>query len=173
MAKKSRVKAAAIDAPQSFQECGIYLAQLGETERDIAVSQAALAESQADLKLKFEAELRPLKDRRARLHNAIQAYCEANRAELTGGGKRKSVKFAAGTISWRMTPLSVKLKGVDEVIRRLQGLGLRGFLREKTEVNKEAILADANSRALAAGIEGISIGQREEFVIEPLAEESA
>ena len=76
----------------------------------------------------------------------------------------KVLAVPTGTIAWRVTPPSVRLSKVEEVLRELQERGLSEYIRVKQEVDKEAILS---APAGVAGIPGISICQREEFVVEP------
>ena len=72
--------------------------------------------------------------------------------------------MGTGEISWRKTPPRVAVRGAETVINTLMSLGLDRFVRNKPEVNKEAILLDKEA---VTGIKGISITQREELVIKP------
>jgi len=104
----------------------------------------------------------------------VQAWCEANRAQLTQDGKVKYANLASGEIKWRMRPPKVVVRGAETVIELLKQLGLKMFLREKTEINKEAILAGAvfqDDKILAPtelrAVPGIKLEQAEDFVIIP------
>ena len=123
----------------------------------------------AAIKEKFEAQALPITEEIQQLRDGLQIYCEANRDSLTQSGKVKFATFTSGEVKWRMTPPSVTVRQVSETIKLLLKNGFNRFLREKIEVNKEAILAeaDAGPALLKAGIASISIGQKEEFVIEP------
>jgi phage host-nuclease inhibitor protein Gam len=80
-------------------------------------------------------------------------------------GKSKSANLVTGEVSWRQRPPSVSISKANDVIQRLRGLGLFRFIREKEEINKEAILAEP---AEVAGIKGIKLGTGvEDFVITP------
>jgi phage host-nuclease inhibitor protein Gam len=98
----------------------------------------------------------------------VHVWAEANRDALTSNGKTKTVKLAAGEISWRMRPPSVAVRGMAAVIEALKKLKLSRFIRTKEELDKEAVLADPDA---VNAIKGISITQREDFVIKPDATE--
>lgn len=110
--------------------------------------------SQADLRKQAIAELM----------KSIQPYMEVNRDNLTDGGKTKTVKLRSGTISWRLTPKAVTVRGVEQVISRFKQLGLTQYLRVKTEIDKQSILANPDQ---ALAVEGVKLTQREEFVVTP------
>ena len=44
-------------------------------------------------------QMRPITAEIERLSNGVRSYCDARRDELTEGGRRKTVKFAAGAVS--------------------------------------------------------------------------
>ena len=74
-------------------------------------------------------------------------------------------------MQWRQRPPSVAVRGADAVIAALKKLGLSRFVRTKEEVNKEAILNDAEA---VRGVGGISINSGvEDFVITPFEAEVA
>jgi len=96
----------------------------------------------------------------------VQVWCEANRAELTNGGKTKTANLGSGEVKWRMRPPSVRLSGGDAVLDALRSLGLSRFVRQREEVNKEAILAEPDA---VAGVRGIKLTQAEDFIVAPFA----
>lgn len=63
-----------------------------------------------------------------------------------------------------MTPPKVVVRAVENVLDYLRMAGLNRFIRSKEEVNKDAILAEPEA---VADIKGISISQREEFIVVP------
>ncbi|KFB96134.1 exonuclease inhibitor, partial [Trabulsiella guamensis ATCC 49490] len=79
---------------------------------------------------------------------------EANRAELTRDGKTKTANLTTGEVRWRARPPSVTIRKVEDVIAMLKKLSLGKFLRNKEEINKEAILASPTE---VKGIAGIAI----------------
>ncbi len=63
-----------------------------------------------------------------------------------------------------MTPPKVFIRAIENVLDYLRMAGLNRFIRVKEEVNKDAILAEPE---VVANIKGISITQREEFIVIP------
>ena len=90
------------------------------------------------------------------LQTGIQTWCEANRVALCGEADRlgKTANLITGEVAWRQVPPSVQLRGVDAVMDRLRVMGLVRFIRNKDEVNKEAMLAEPEA---VRGIAGITI----------------
>ena len=150
--------------------------RIGQLENEIALGDARLRLESARLKATHERltlrRTRELAERR----KGLKAYCESNRARLTGNGKTKSVTFPAGTVGWRLTPFSIAIKGKAAVIARIKKGGdlLAAFLRQPDpEIDKEAMLKDSVSRKLARSIEGVTVKQKEEFFIKPAGMELA
>ena len=72
--------------------------------------------------------------------------------------------FATGEVKWRLRPPSISVRGADAVIATLRKLGLGRFLREKVEIDKEALLKEPD---VARQVGGVSLSQKEDFVIVP------
>lgn len=158
-------------APQTREEAEQMLARLGAIQRDQALIAAALEETVSGQKQAAEAKARPLADEAADLTRGLHLWAEANRPSLTQDGRTKTVKLATGEIAWRARPPSVKLKDQPGVIERLVQLGLARFLRTKTEINREAMLAEPS---VASQVPGVTISSEgEEFVLTPTTVEMA
>ena len=166
MAKKSRVKAPAIDAPQNYEECALMIARFGQLQRERDLWWSAQQESVDEINLKYAAEIEPLSKEIAALAQGIQTYCEANRSDLCGA-RTKSAWFPTGIVKWRLTPYAANVRKKDEVIAALKHAGLFNLIRKSEAVDKETILATPEMRERAARIDGITITRKEEFVIEP------
>ncbi len=67
-------------------------------------------------------------------------------------------------MAWRTTPPAVSLKNPEAVLEQIQQLKLTQFIRTTSEINKEALLADPKK---AESIKGVTITQKEEFVVTP------
>ncbi len=162
---KTRKKAAAADLPipKSMEEAADYVAQIGRERRDIEGIERTLNEKLTELRTEYAEMSAAHREKAERLFEGLKMYCEVNRHTICPGD-RKSKVLPTGTIAWRVTPPSVRLSKVEEVLRELQERGLSEYIRVKQEVDKEAILS---APAGVAGIPGISICQREEFVVEP------
>jgi len=161
----TRLKVEAADAvPQSLEDVNAAIAEIGHCQRTRDVIQAAMNEDLAKRRSTFETEAKPYADRIAELTRGVATYCEAHRDELTKGGKTKTARLATGEVSWRMRPPSVVMRGAQAVIETLKKLKLDRFLRVKIELDKEAVLAEPEA---VDGIKGLSISQKEDFVIKP------
>lgn len=169
MPKTARIKTVAASAvPQSQDELNAAIYQIGECQRERERISAEMNDNLAAVRAEYEAAAKPIADRIADLARGVATYCEAHRDVLTLGGKTKTARLASGEVSWRMRPPSVSQRGGNAVIEALEKLGLGRFLRIKKELDKEAILAD---RDAVAGIKGLSISQREDFVVKPFSTE--
>lgn len=159
-----RSKAAEFPVPQSKDDCVAQIARIGHHQRERQRLEAAMNDELASVRQRWEEQARPHADAIVAMSRGVQTYCEAHRAELTRDGKVKTYTFASGEVRWRMPPPSVSVRGAEAVIESLERLGLMQYLRTKTEVNKEAILADPQQ---ALAVKGIKISQDEDFVVVP------
>jgi len=164
--KATRIKAEAPDLkiPQNRDETAEYIAEIGRLQRQRQRIEADMNDEIARVKEKFEALAQPLGDDIRQLSKGVQTWCDANRAQLTGGGKVKFAQLPTGKINWRTRPPKVNLKGKEVIIETLKRLGLTRFVRTIEEVNKEAMLAEPE---VAVSVSGVSITQGEDFVITP------
>lgn len=172
MAKKSKTTGANIAVPQTKDEARSYVARIGVLNRQIARDQANLNDRIAKLKEAAEVAAAPLQEEADRLTEGLKIWGEANRRELTGGDKTKTVDLGTGEIKWRLQPPRVTIRGgVEAVIEACKRLGLQRFVRTKEEISKEAMQAEAD---VARTIPGVAIGSEgEAFVVEPFEVELA
>lgn len=163
---KARVKAAAatFPVPQSRDEVGVAIARIGIVQRDRDRIQADMNDALAKLRETYEEQAKPFADEINQLTQGVQVWCEAHREDLTNSGKVKTHTFSSGEVKWRMRPPSVTIRAADAVIDALKSLKLGRFVRTKEEINKEAILVDPDA---VSGVKGISITQKEDFVVIP------
>ena len=167
MAKKRRLKtvAAAVPVAQDLKGVDDQVTRIGEIQREMLRINSYVDDRVAKIKAAAAENLETLKAEEETLQEAVQLYCDANRAKLTRDGKRKTVKFSNGLVQWRKSPRKVVLRKVADVLTDLREAGLTKFIRTKEEVNKDAILADSAS---VSGIAGITIQPgKEEFIIIP------
>ncbi len=161
-----RIKSAAAEfaIPQSRDDVATFIAGIGIAQRERDRIEADMNDALAKLRATYEAQAKPYADEITERTRGVQAWCEANRDTLTQSGKVKSHTFASGEVKWRMRPPSVVIRAADVVIDALKSLGLGRFVRTKEEVNREAILADPEA---IAAVKGITISQKEDFVVTP------
>ncbi|MCH2092688.1 MAG: host-nuclease inhibitor Gam family protein [Pseudoxanthomonas sp.] len=168
MSKKStRSKVAAVEhwVPQSRDEVNEAIAELGRQQRERLRIETAMNDEIAQVKAKHDADAKPLGERISELTKGLHLWCEANRATLTQDNKVKFHDFATGQVKWRLTPWSVSLQKVEDVIALLKAKSLTQFIRKKEEVDKDALLA---SRAeIGDSIKGVTFKQKEEFAVIP------
>jgi phage host-nuclease inhibitor protein Gam len=167
--KKLKTQASPVSVPQTRDAVADAISQIGIAQRHRQRIEAAMNDEIAATKLRFEKEAQLYNDQIQALRTGVQIWCEANRDALTQAGKVKFATFPSGEVKWRLTPPAVAVKAVKATIELLRKKGFTRFLREKTEINKDAVLAekDAAAALAKAGIAGITIAQHEEFVIEP------
>jgi phage host-nuclease inhibitor protein Gam len=172
MAKKTKTAGLNLPVPQSDAEAMRALAEIGTVGRHIALIEADCSEAVRKLTEEAGSQAAPLRERQVALVDGLKTYCEANRERLTGGNKSKTIVFTTGTVSWRNRPASVKLRGkIDVIIERLKAAALHRFIRTKEEIDKDAMLADAEAAKAVVGVTISSDG--EDFFVEPLEAEIA
>lgn len=164
MPKQKTTKRPALPAPQNLNEAAEYVRRIGEVKRGIEQADNEMNARIEAVKALFVERVSSLQEQLQQLVDGLHAFAQANRDELTDRERRKSVQLPTGMFGWRLTPKAVTLRGVKAVLERLVALGLDRFIRTKPEINKEAMLQEEE---VAAGVEGVTIGQREEFFVKP------
>jgi len=166
MAKITRVKnqAAAVPVPQNRDEAVAAIARIGHHQRERERLKHDMDDQITRIREQYDALIQHHAEEIKALSEGVQTWAEANRAELTQGGRIKSANLMTGEIRWRMTPPSCRLVRVKEALEEIKQRMLDRFIRQKEEVNKEAILADPEA---VADCRWIEITQHEDFVIVP------
>ena len=169
--KKEKIKKAAHGwVPQSQNEVADAIKQVGDTSREIERLSANMNDEIAVITAKYQPEIDAHEERLDSLQKGVQTYCEANRDKLTHGGKTKTVNFITGNVSWRQRPPKCTIRGEENVIEMLKKFQLSRFIRQKEEINKEAILSEPGA---VSGISGISVVTGvEDFAIEPFEQQT-
>jgi phage host-nuclease inhibitor protein Gam len=165
---KNKRAAETATPPRDRDEAEAYLERIGSIQREIQLNKTALAEAVARVTADIEASSAKLAEENDRLFRGLQLWAEANRHALTDGGKTKTVRMNNGTIAWRQAPPSVQIKGLDAVLAYLMEKKGEEFLRTKVEINREAMLANAEEASKIPGVTIKSAG--ESFVIEPVGQ---
>lgn len=154
---------------QTREEVESAIKLIGDLQRELESVAIAQNNELAVITEKYAPQLNALKEQLAPVKEAVQAWCESHRDELTKQGKTKTGSFNTGEVQWRQRPPSVAVRGADSVIESLKTLGLSRFIRTKEEVNKEAML---NEPELASTVAGITIKTGiEDFVITPFEQD--
>ncbi|UXT99426.1 host-nuclease inhibitor Gam family protein [Agrobacterium tumefaciens] len=160
-------KSKAISRVPQDREAAVWaIGRIGTLRRDIAAKKALADEAIRMVGERLENDTADFAAELAEHERGVQAWCEANRMILTSNDKVKFHDFGTGTVRWRSLPASVSIRGAEAVIEALKSLGLKAFIREKEEINKEAMLNDPDKARTVAGVTIKSEG--EVFAIEPL-----
>jgi len=168
VSKQPKTKAPPVPVPQTAEEADAFIRSLGRAARELDRIDTQLQATTALAKEEAEAEAKPFREEHERLLQGLQLYAAAHRRDLTHDDRVKTVKTAAGVFGWRLKPPSVRTSGkLEVIIASIRGMRLTHFLREKVELDKDAMLADA---AVAATIPGVNIASAGEvFFVEPAA----
>ena len=152
-------------------EVEVAIKEIDDLNRELERLAIEQNDSLAEITEKYAPLMNAVKEKLAPKQDAVQAWCESRRDELTNNGKTKTGTFNTGEVQWRQRPPSVGIRGADSVLESLRTLGLVRFIRTKEEVNKEAML---NEPELAATVAGVTIKTGvEDFVITPFEQEVA
>lgn len=170
---KIKVKAPAqVAAPQTRDACAEQIRRIGDLQRELTRAEAAMNDAIAQITQAAQPGIEQLKEQLKLLQQGVQTYCEAHRDELTDGGRTKTANLITGEVNWRARPPKCLLRGGEEnVVEALQALGLTRYLRQRAEVNREAVLADPEGVKHVAGI-SIQTGV-EDFSIVPFEQVAA
>lgn len=159
----------AVVVPQSREEAAEFVRQVGDAQRELKRIASDAQGRIVAIQEKVSKEAQPHQEKLDRFVDGLFQFFEANRDELTEGGKHKSVNLTTGTIGEHTNPPKVELTDKTEgVLRNLRQLNLsERFIRIVEEVNREAMLESEESRMLAATVKGIKVVQTVEFRVKP------
>lgn len=168
--KKPRLKRqAAVNVPQTREAVIADIKTIGDRQRELMRIETLMNDEIGVITEKYSSHVNALKTELSELESGVHKWSEANRSELTNDGKTKTANLTTGEVSWRTRPPSVRITDADSVIKTLYKLNLEKFVREKREVNKEAILSEPEA---VAGIAGIKINSGiEDFIITPFEQQ--
>ena len=171
MAKPTKLKTKAqIAVPQSRDEAADAIYRIGEAQRELKRIEILINDVTASITAEKQPTIDALKERINNLSEGVHTWCEAHRAEITDNNKVKFANLITGEVNWRQRPPSVKTRATEALFDKLKRLGFSHLIRNKEELDKEAILAKPELAA-DAGIE-ITTGV-EDFVIVPFEQELA
>ncbi len=162
MPKKKKFKLPVIHVPKTLEQATKFLGYLGEEQRSVDLIQTKLNADVEELKTKAIQDAEKHQAKINQLMEGLFAFAESHRDQLTENSKRKTIETPKGTFGWRITPPAVSLRNVKGIIEMLKSLNLEQFIRVKEQVNKEAMLKEPE---LACSINGVSIKQKEEFIV--------
>ena len=168
--KPKRIKAPALNCPQSRDDAAQWVAELGTLGREIGHHEAVMNEKISACTAEHQPTITALREKYQETLKGLQAWAEANRGTLTDGDA-KTVNLITGEIGWRKVRAHIVVKDVAAVIAELIKRRLKQFVRTKHELDKNAILANPGK---FEAIEGISIiTDKEEFFCKPFEQGAA
>ena len=129
----------AVPTIKNLEEADATLAKIAELNRHINLTQNVLNEDIDRLKLQAAEEARPYEQEKEELEQALTRFVEYHRQELFTSRRSRVLNF--GVIGIRKsTKLVVAGKGgFKRVLEVLQELDLGQYIRNKPEVDKEAL----------------------------------
>jgi phage host-nuclease inhibitor protein Gam len=158
----NRIKKAFTNIPTKLAEAVGFITAIAEKQRAINVAKRT-AKLQIDaINAELNEKVNALKTDRDTFFNALFAFAQPQKAELTNDAR--SIKLESGTFGWRWTTPAVVLKGnmTDEkAIQRLEKEGFSEYVRIVKQVNREALLRDRPD------ISFVEYEQCEEFFAKP------
>lgn len=168
MSKKTRIKIPliAITTRAEAEDAMSAIAQADAKRRGLEAAMDAkvhaIHEASAPALAECDTEIK-------RQSQALQVWAEANPQEF---GKKKSLTFLSGTLGFRTggpkLALLNKAWNWEKVLEQVQRC-LPNFIRDKPEIDKEAILGQRDEEAIKAVLPrcGLKVTQDEGFFIEP------
>ncbi len=166
MTKKTRVKSTAVEhwVPKDTAEVASAIQEIGFQQNERKRIEASMNDELLKLRAGYENHAKQHKERVDELMQGVQLYCEANRLGLTKDGKTKTVSFATGEVSWRLRPPSIVIRNAAALVEVLKARMLTCFLRVKEEIDREALGKDLDA---ARDLPGVTVSQKEDFVVKP------
>ncbi len=162
----------AVEVPADREGAARLVRLLGDEQRKLKTIATDAQGRMAKIQEEVTQKAGPHQQRIDSLVDALFLFFDANRAELTENGARKSVDLGTGVIGEHTNPHKVELTDkADAVIGRLKALGLTDFVRKKEEVDRETILQSEENREKAANVKGVKIVQVVEFRVKPAGDE--
>ena len=153
---------AATTAIRSWAGADGALAEVRELEGEIARLERNKQFEFAQIGEQHDARILPTLQRRDVLAKALEEFATMNRGDL---GTAKSKQLNAGTLGFRLGQPSLKTMAKltwEKVLEILQVNKMKKFIRVKTEVDKQALLASGLDAESLKGF-GVRIVQEERF----------
>lgn len=151
---------------RTLDQATAVVGRIGAAEVQLSRLKASLDVTVAQANLAYENAAAPLRAAIAADTERLRGYFDANRSTLLTGDK-KSVALPTGMIGVKKTAAKVVVADVGALLAHLkEDRKLRRFIRTKTEVDREALLAEPQ---VAVTIPGVSIGGGDDaFFVKPL-----
>jgi phage host-nuclease inhibitor protein Gam len=168
---KTRLKAvAAPTVPQTRDQVAELIARIGTDSRTLKVLEVEMNEALAAIKEQYEQRAEPTRQSVDGALRGVQAWCEANRLELTVAGKVKTHAFTTGEVAWRTRPAerAHHRRGSGNVLAAQPWADALSAREDRDQPR-----GDPQRAKEVAGVPGIKISQIEDFVVTPFEVELA
>ncbi len=172
--KKPAEQEPEVRIPQDRAEAAEFVGKIGLLRIGISAVEARLGEriaviqkELAEIQQKLEEETLPFRTEMETLVDGLFIFFETNSPELTEDGARRSVDLGTGVIGERLNSWKTEIRKAEDVLDELRRTGLERFIRQKEEINKEAMLATKEDRNLASTVKGVAVVREEEFFVRP------
>ncbi len=160
---------------ETLEEVDAKLLELGGLKVSISKAEANMNSKMQTLRAKFDEETQDDRAKAELIEKEIEQYCIVNRAKFE---KTRTLDLTHGSIGFRTNPPKVGMLNrkynVDTAIQLIKQVFKGLYVRQKEEVDKDAILAAYATKQIddqqLAGV-GLKIDQGEKFVCEPKWEE--
>lgn len=152
---------------KSLDEVSESIRKIGERQRAFDRIQIRMNNQIDRIKTKAEKDGLPHQEAIDQLFERIFKFAQPRYNELTEKGAKKTVSFSTGEMLWRLTKPAVSFEDKEEVIvERCESRGLKRFVQIIVikKADKQEMLREPE---IAAEIEGVSIQQKEKFVVKP------
>lgn len=152
---------------KTFDDVNKGLLEIAKKDSLITKKEIAMNDQINKIKNRFDEETKELRAQKQLLEQEVQGFCTINKGSF---GKLKSMPLLFGTVFFRTSPPKViqlnKKYSVATSIELAIKLFGKKFVREKKELNKDAILASYVAKEVddekVAAI-GLRIDQEEKF----------
>ena len=118
-----------------WQQVDDALREIGQIDRELGLIESGQNAEIDRLKNSAKEQAKPLLARKAVLELAMKEFCEARRAEFT---RAKSKKLTFGNVGFRLSS-KVVIRRVADTLQALKDLGLSHCIRQKEELDKDAM----------------------------------
>lgn len=165
---KNRIKktAAKVPTPRTKADMENLIDQIATLKRAEAALKTEMDSRIAAIKGEFERSLSDIETEVKGLCDAAETWATSNPEEF---GKKKSIEFLHGIVGFRtstpkLEPISKKWnwKTITTAVEQL----LPAFIRNKPEVDKEAILAQRDELSEFLPNVGLKVSQEESFFVD-------
>ncbi len=154
----------------SFEDLDNALLELGKAKAELQKQEAAMNEEMQIITDKYAESTAECSGTVATIEDAIETFCAKNKDEFD---ETRSKVFNHGKVGFRTNPPSVKQLNkkwkVESSVAFAKKLFGKKYLREKTELDKAAILGDYAAEKIKdedlAGM-GLRVEQEETFSVE-------